>query len=486
MWGVVCAVAVAAALPHGLFASGGIGMTLSETGVNYVVSTVLPEIEAAFKNLIIPGISGTASGFDYALLDITCPGLTIGAAAVAVAAPDHVGISLTNLNMKCGAQYWYKPHGWSNVFKEKGAVSIALVQTSGDITVAVSNTNLNPSVQLVAASVNVGSLQINFTGNWLDWLINLFKPFIESAIQKAVDTQFSSIVQTIITGANTALSKLPMASPLKLPAPFDIAEFRYGLTAPPIAQQGANGGFMGLQLEGDIVPLNYPGVPPVPPANIPPFDGSSDAYYAQLQVSSYTAMSALWTFWSKGLLSIPIPSVDMPLHFNETSAYAGIVPGLPKAFPNGTVSAVLSLGALPDIEINQGGISMRWPLLASFEVSTPSQPAGQFAFDFTALANVTLTLNATSPAGGGFVVSGDLQYISSDLVPGNSTVGPESGLTLISSLVDFVLADVLEPIVNKVLGAGIPFPHPAGVTFTKSTLQLDSTYLLIGIDFTLA
>jgi hypothetical protein len=45
MWGVVCAVAVAAALPHGLFASGGIGMTLSETGVNYVVSTVLPEIE---------------------------------------------------------------------------------------------------------------------------------------------------------------------------------------------------------------------------------------------------------------------------------------------------------------------------------------------------------------------------------------------------------------------------------------------------------
>ena len=44
----------------------------------------------------------------------------------------------------------------------------------------------------------------------------------------------------------------------------------------------------------------HAGVPPVPPANIPPFDGSSDAYYAQLQVSSYTAMSALWTFWSKG------------------------------------------------------------------------------------------------------------------------------------------------------------------------------------------
>ena len=43
------------------------------------------------------------------------------------------------------------------------------------------------------------------------------------------------------------------------------------------------------------------------------------------------------------------------------------------------------------------------------------------------------------------------RYISSDLVAGNSTVGPESGLPLISDLVDFVLADVLEPIVNKVV-----------------------------------
>ena len=34
------------------------------------------------------------------------------------------------------------------------------------------------------------------------------------------------------------------------------------------------------------------------------------------------------------------------------SAYASIVPGLPKAFPNGVVSVVLSLGALPDIDIN--------------------------------------------------------------------------------------------------------------------------------------
>ena len=61
-----------------------------------------------------------ASGFDYDLSDITCPTFTIAGASFTTAPPDHVTINLAGLNMACGANYWYKPHGWSNVFKEKG------------------------------------------------------------------------------------------------------------------------------------------------------------------------------------------------------------------------------------------------------------------------------------------------------------------------------------------------------------------------------
>ena len=59
---------------------------------------------------------------------------------------------------------------------------------------------------------------------------------------------------TIITDANAALLKLPMEVPLNLRAPFDVAEVRYGLTEAPVA--GASG-FVGFQLQGDVVPLSY-------------------------------------------------------------------------------------------------------------------------------------------------------------------------------------------------------------------------------------
>ncbi len=36
-------------------------------------------------------------------------------------------------------------------------------------------TSANHHGGVVMCALAVGSLQINFTGNWLDWLINLFK-----------------------------------------------------------------------------------------------------------------------------------------------------------------------------------------------------------------------------------------------------------------------------------------------------------------------
>ena len=70
---------------------------------------------------------------------------------------------------------------------------------------------------------------------------------------------------------------------------------------------------------------------------------------------------------------------------------------------------------------------------------------------------------------------------------GNTTVGPESGLTiaLFNDAVSLVINDVLLPSVNKVLAAGIPLPSVPGLTFQNSVLALEAGYALIGIDFKL-
>ena len=43
------------------------------------------------------------------------------------------------------------------------------------------------------------------------------------------------------------------------------------------------------------------------------------------------------------------------------------------------------------------------------------------------------------------------RYLSSALVAGNTTVGPESGLNLVSSVLLFVLGEIVVPDVNKVV-----------------------------------
>ena len=63
--------------------------------------------------------------------------------------------------------------------------------------------------------------------------------------------------------------------------------------------------FVWRQLQGDIVPLKYTGNPPIPPANLPNFNGSESQYYLELQLSSYTLMSAVWTFYQAGTVFVP-------------------------------------------------------------------------------------------------------------------------------------------------------------------------------------
>ena len=90
--------------------------------------------------------------------------------------------------------------------------------------------------------------------------------------------------------------QIPTSLPLPAPAPFNIAEVRYGLTLPPTVGKGTKGPYFGLQVQGDIVPLGYTGMPPITPPDLPAFDGSDSEFYVQLQLSPYSLQSWVWTY----------------------------------------------------------------------------------------------------------------------------------------------------------------------------------------------
>ncbi len=106
------------------------------------------------------------------------------------------------------------------------------------------------------------------------------------------------------------LGQVPVSLPLPLPAPYNVAEIRYGLVQLPTVASGPGGPYIGLQFQGDVVPLSYSGNPPVPAANLPPFDGSQSQYYLEIQISTYTFITAVWTFENAGmcLLAVNAPS----------------------------------------------------------------------------------------------------------------------------------------------------------------------------------
>jgi hypothetical protein len=63
------------------------------------------------------------------------------------------------------------------------------------------------------------------------------------------------------------------------------------------------------------------------------------------------------------------------------------------------------------------------------------------------------TLNLTDTAGTVFL-NGHISFLAADLVAGNSTVGPESGLSLLSDLVGIAIQDFALPDMNRVRRRG--------------------------------
>jgi hypothetical protein len=138
----------------------------------------------------------------------------------------------------------------------------------------------------------------------------------------------------------------------------------------------------------------------------------------------------------------------MPFNLNETASYSGIVPGLPTKFPDGVVSLTLSLGSVPTLDMGPGAISTNWPFNIAFSVTPPGSTTATPAFAFVANSNISVSLAMkTTPSG--LVLTGSLNFLNAELVPGPSVVGPESGLPLLQDLVQFLLTELVVPGINN-------------------------------------
>jgi hypothetical protein len=70
---------------------------------------------------------------------------------------------------------------------------------------------------------------------------------------------------------------------LSIAAPCSVLlQIRYGLTETPTVTQGSNGGFVSVGVQGDVVPIGYTGVPPIPASDIPAYNASASSCVVSL------------------------------------------------------------------------------------------------------------------------------------------------------------------------------------------------------------
>jgi hypothetical protein len=173
--------------------------------------------------------------------------------------------SLSGVGVSCSADWSFKLHSWPHEPKGSGSVDISVSGTSATVGIDVNEVSLHAQLAVTSSTINIGSIDLTFHGSGWDWLINLFKGFIESAVSKAIESAFATAIPSVIAkNLNPQLAAIAMEAPLNIKAPYNISEVRYGLTSNPTFTPD----FIGVALQGDIVPIAAPAFSVVSPTEV--------------------------------------------------------------------------------------------------------------------------------------------------------------------------------------------------------------------------
>jgi hypothetical protein len=125
-------------------------------------------------------------------------------------------------------------------------------------------------------------------------------------------------------------------------------------------------------------------------------------------------------------------------------------------------------------------------LVLSFEAENANATFTQ-AFAVNAIATLSLipSVGENPKVSGGLIITGSFKYIASNLTLNSTNVGPIN-VNLLSIFAGVTLEDVIVPILNVLLGTGLPIPSADGLTLTNATLTTGEGYILLGSDFTFA
>eukprot|EP01088_Endostelium_zonatum_P010228 TRINITY_DN235_c0_g1_i1.p1 TRINITY_DN235_c0_g1~~TRINITY_DN235_c0_g1_i1.p1 ORF type:complete len:495 (-),score=103.57 TRINITY_DN235_c0_g1_i1:28-1470(-) len=450
----------------------GFNSIVSQKGLSYGTGVVLQVLQGKLKTITVPNQSGEKDSIDYSVENIRIQDITIPMGSTTIDAQVGLVMAVSGVSAQILADWHFREKIWPHVPFGNGDATINLSEITINVIVSFGlSAQGKPTVSARSVGVEIGHIEMHFSGSHLDFILNLLKGLFQGAIKDDIQkAMVSAITSEVNNNLNSQLSTLNTEVNINHIALFDLS-----LVKPIIV---SNPNFIVFPQHGEFYQLSNPVESPyLPNPNLPASAATSQML--QMYVDQYVANSAAWVFWKLGKLVLPItanevPS-DSPIKLN-TSTWEYVVPKMYSLYPNWLMQATVSAIAAPITTISPSNATVFARTSVLVEVINPKTGALTPVFTL----GLNLTGSATAKVVGNNIVANILGAKPSvGLI--SSNIGPINTVAL-SSIITYLVESGIVPQVNAILAQGIPIPTLEGVHAVNPSLSFGTGYVFVSTD----
>ncbi|XP_023280522.1 bactericidal permeability-increasing protein-like [Seriola lalandi dorsalis] len=447
----------------------GVKVKLTQKGIEYGRQLGMASIQQKLKTIKIPDMSGKQrvspiGKVRYSLSNIQIVNVALPQSGVTLVPGTGVRLSIGNANLSLRGRWRVK---YLRIIKDRGSFDLSVTGLGIGTSIAVkSDERGRPAVSAVNCAATVSSVRVKFHGG-ASWLYNLFKKFINRALQKTVQKQMCPLVANAISDLNPQLQTLNVLAKVD-----KHAEIEYSMVASPTVTSSS----LDLSLKGEFYNIGRHQEPPFSPVafSLPP--QINNMLY--MGMSSFTVNSAGFVYNRAGILTLSItddmiPKIS-PIRLS-TGTFGTFIPEIRRRFPGLMVKLQVKTVKDPVVtfEPNNATIQVTGSVTA-FAIQPNSTLTPLFVLNLDTSVSTKLFVS-------GMTLAGSVSLNKMALTLGTSYVG-QFQVSSLSSILSVVLRLVVIPQVNVQLAKGYPLPAIGKMKLVNTQVQVLKDYMLIGTD----
>ncbi|KAI3370455.1 hypothetical protein L3Q82_025222, partial [Scortum barcoo] len=464
-----CWLALVALIPTTLSINPGVKVKLTEKGLEYGRQLGMASIQQRLKTVKVPDISGSQKvnpigKVDYSLSNMQIVNVGLPESAVNLVPETGVRLSIGNAFISLHGDWRVK---YLRIIKDSGSFDLNVNGLTITTSIAIkSDETGRPVVSAVDCGASVGSASIKFHGG-ASWLYNLFKEFIDKALQNSLQKQICPLVVDAISDMNPQLKTLNVVAQVD-----KFAEIEYSMVSSPTVSNSS----IDFSLKGEFYNIGKHQEPPFSPSPFALPPQVNNMLYIGL--SAFTANSAAFVYNKAGALSLYITD-DMipqgsPIRLN-TRTFGAFIPQIAKSFPGLMMKLLVKTVKNPIITFQPNNVTVQASAtVTAYAIQPNSTLSPLFILNLESSVSAQLFVS-------GMRLAGAVTLNKMDLTLGTSYVG-EFQVKSLNSIFQMVLKLVVIPKLNVQLAKGYPLPTLGKMKLVNTELQVLKDYMLIGTD----